>query len=125
MTINRDIDSLKNLHKKIVHFRDERDWSQFHTPKDLAISISIEASELLECFQWKSEKVVKEYLDSEKSKEIEEEIADVLIYLIGLSDVLGIDLIKTANDKLDKNASKYPASKAKGNAKKYTELAKE
>jgi len=116
-------DSLTNLHNKIVNFREERDWSQFHTPKDLAISISIEASELLECFQWKNEKAVKEYLDSEKSTEIDEEMADVLIYLIGLSDILGVDLIKAANDKLDKNAKKYPTEKAKGNAKKYTEFA--
>lgn len=114
-------DSIKKLQAKIINFREERDWKQFHTPKDLAISVSIEAAELLECFQWKDEKAVKEYLDSDKSSEIDEEMADILIYLIGLSDVLGVDLIKAANRKLDKNAKKYPAEKSKGSAKKYTE----
>lgn len=115
-------DSISSLSKKVINFRDERDWKQFHTPKDLAISISIEAAELLECFQWKNDKAVSDYLSSEKSLDVNEEMADVLIYLIGLADVLGIDLIKAANDKLNRNASKYPAEKAKGNAKKYTEL---
>lgn len=115
-------DSISSLSKKIINFRDERDWRQFHTPKDLAISISIEAAELLECFQWKNNEVINNYLSSEKSSEVDEEMADVLIYLIGLADVLGTDLIKVANAKLNKNASKYPAEKAKGNAKKYTEL---
>lgn len=113
---------LKDLQKKVVAFRDARDWKQFHTPKDLAISISIEASELLECFQWKSKEQVEEYIKSDKSIEIEEEMADILVYLLNLSDVLGIDLIKVANQKLDENDKKYPVSKSKGNAKKYTEL---
>lgn len=115
-------DSLLELHKKIINFRDERNWKQFHTPKDLAMSISIEAAELLECFQWKDEKAIKEYLSSDKSVGIGEEMADVLIYLIGLSDVLGVDLIKEADEKLDKNSKKYPVEKARGTAKKYTEL---
>jgi len=115
-------DSLYDLQKRVAKFREERDWKQFHTPKDLAISIAIESAELLECFQWKNEKVVSEYLKSEKSSEINEEMADILIYLVNLSDILGVDLIKAANDKFSKNATKYPAEKAKGNAKKYTEL---
>ncbi len=115
-------DSIKDLQNRVVQFRDDRDWKQFHTPKDLAISISIEAGELLECFQWKDEVSVKKYIDSEKSSEIREEMADVLMYLLNLSDVLGIDIIKEANKKIDRNSEKYPVEKAKGNAKKYTEL---
>ena len=117
--------NINDLQKRVVDFRDARDWKQFHTPKDLAMSIAIEAAELMECFQWKSKKQVEEYVNSDKSAEIDEEMADILIYLLNLSDVLNIDLIKVANKKLDKNSRKYPISKAKGNAKKYTELAKE
>jgi NTP pyrophosphatase (non-canonical NTP hydrolase) len=119
---SKSMSDLSELQKRVVAFRDARDWKQFHTPKDLAISIAIEAGELMECFQWKSKEQVEQYIDSDKSFEIEEEMADILVYLLNLSDVLGIDLIKVANKKLDKNEAKYPIDKSKGNHKKYTEL---
>jgi len=114
--------SIKDLQRKVAKFRDDRDWTQFHGPKDIAISIAIEAAELMECFQWKSSERLEEYLKSEKSKAINEEMADILIYLLNLSDVLGVDILSVAYKKLDKNAQKYPVEKARGNAKKYTEL---
>lgn len=96
-------------------FRDERDWEQFHNPKDLAIALSIESNELLEQFLWKS--------SSEASKEkLKEELADVFAYAFLLADKLEFDIEKIVLDKIAKNAKKYPVEKAKGNAKKYNEL---
>ena len=109
------------MKEKIRQFRDERDWKQFHNPKDLAISIAIEAGELLEEFQWKDKEGVENKVTQEKRK-VEDEMADIYIYLLEMSDVLGIDLIEAANRKMEKNAAKYPVEKAKGNSKKYTEL---
>lgn len=114
--------SIYNLQQKVVKFRNDRDWKQFHTPKDLAMSIAIEAAELMECFQWKDKVKLGEYLNSDKSLEINEEMADILIYLLNLCDVLEIDVVDAAYKKLAKNTAKYPIEKAKGNAKKYTEL---
>ncbi len=116
------MDKIEDLQQKVAKFRDDRDWQQFHNPKDLAIAISIEASELLECFRWKSIKEVEEFMKSEKSTSVEEEMADVLILLLNLADTTGIDVVKAANDKLDANNKKYPVEKSKGSAKKYTEL---
>lgn len=116
--------SIQSLQLKVAKFRDDRNWKQFHTPKDLAISIAIESAELMECFQWKNKEEIEKYLNSEKSEEINEEIADILIYLLNLSDVLGISLLDEAFKKLEKNNHKYPIEKAKGTAKKYTELEK-
>lgn len=104
--------------EEIIKFRDERNWNQFHTPKDLSISISIEANELLEIFQWKED---EEVLDKNK-KEIKEELADIMIYAIILSHELDIDLEKAIYDKLNKNSKKYPVDKAYGSNKKYDEL---
>ena len=104
--------------EKTLAFREERDWTQFHNPKDLAISISLEAAELLEVFQWSGQDVVVE----SKSEKIKEEIADVVIYCIYLADTLGLNLADVISSKLDENAKRYPAEKAKGNARKYTEL---
>ncbi len=103
---------------KILRFRDERDWKQFHTPKDLAISISLEAAELLEVFQWSGSDVS----DEGKKEKIKEELADVLIYCVHMADACGLDLDKIVSDKLDLNGEKYPAGKAKGRKEKYTEL---
>ena len=114
-------DRIETLKEKIRQFRDEREWKQFHNPKDLAISIAIEAGELLEEFQWKDSAGVESKVKQEKHK-IEDEMADIYIYLLEMSDVLGIDLIEAANRKMEKNAAKYPVEKAKGNSKKYTEL---
>lgn len=104
--------------ERVVRFRDDRNWRQFHTPKDLALSLSLEAAELLEVFQWSGTDVVCE----EKLPKIREELADVLSYCILMADVLGLDLDEIMNAKVDKNEAKYPVEKARGRAEKYTEL---
>ena len=102
----------------VTDFRDKRDWSQFHNPKDLAISLSLEASELLEIFQWSGVD-----LDcSDKLDRVREELADVLCYSILMADRLNLDLDEIIRDKMKKNAEKYPVSAAKGCKDKYTEL---
>ena len=101
--------------QRLRQFRDDRDWKQFHNPKDLAVALSIEASELLEAFLWKT----PEAADAEKVKE---ELADVLAYALLLSDAYGFDVQKIVLDKIERNEAKYPVDKAKGSAKKYTEL---
>lgn len=104
--------------EKALAFRDERDWAQFHNPKDLAISISLEASELLEVFQWSGSDLEV----PAKANRAREELADVAIYCIYMADALGIDLTSAVSDKLDANGRKYPADKVRGNARKCTEL---
>ncbi|EFY08997.1 nucleotide pyrophosphohydrolase [Erysipelothrix rhusiopathiae] len=101
----------------INKFRDERNWRQFHNEKDLAISISLEASELLELFQWKTADEGKEFVN-----EIKEELADVLIYAYMMADNMNLDIDEIISEKLTKNAKKYPISKSFGNKKKYDEL---
>ncbi|AYW50879.1 nucleotide pyrophosphohydrolase [Tetragenococcus halophilus] len=103
---------------KINQFRDDRNWRQFHNEKDLAISISLEASELLELFQWKSSSEVKE----NKLDRVREELADVLIYSYMMADNLDLDIDNIINEKLKQNEKKYPISKAKNKNNKYTEL---
>ena len=111
---------MKELINLINQFRDERDWRKFHNEKDLAISISLEASELLELFQWKqSEEVVEKSL-----KEIKEELADVFMYSFMLADNLNLDVEEIIKEKIDINAKKYPVELSKGNNKKYTDLEK-
>jgi NTP pyrophosphatase (non-canonical NTP hydrolase) len=113
-----DVDEINKLTDKVIGFRDERNWKQFHNPKDLAISLSLEASELLENFQWKnSEEAIKE-----KMENIEDELADVLIYAFLLADDLDLDIAKIVENKLQKNNEKYPVEKAYGVSNKYTEL---
>lgn len=112
---------LEDLTRQIVAFRDARDWKQFHSPKNLAASISIEAAELLECFQWSSDETIADDVEKRRG-EIEEEIADVLIYALLLAHDTGIDPAEAVRRKLSKNDAKYPAEKAKGNRAKYTEL---
>jgi NTP pyrophosphatase (non-canonical NTP hydrolase) len=106
---------LKNLEQLLVNFRDERDWKQFHNPKDLAVALSIEASELLESFLWK---------DAEEAKieKVKEELADVLAYALLLGHHYGLDLEEIVREKVKKNGEKYPVEKAKGSATKYNEL---
>lgn len=108
----------KELTKIITDFRDARDWKQFHNPKDLALSVSLEAAELLENFQWSADDL---YADDKKDK-IKEELADVLMYCFLMADVEGFDIEKIILDKLDKNNKKYPVELAKGSKAKYTEL---
>ncbi len=112
---------LKTLIKKIRKFNYERDWDQFHNYKDLAISLSLEAAEVLEHFQWKTEKEIEERINIRK-EEIADEQADVLIYLLQISDQLKLDIVKAGLNKLKKAAKKYPVEKSKGKHTKYTEL---
>ena len=100
--------------KRILKFTDDRDWDQFHTPANLAKSISIEANELLECFQWSD--------DGYDINEVKEELADVLIYCVDMLDKLGLDEDEIVNAKMDKNEAKYPAEKARGNSSKYNKF---
>ena len=102
----------------ILQFRDDRDWKQFHNPKDLAISISLEAAELLETFQWSGSDVLCE----NKKEKIQEELADVLNYCVLMADACGLDIDEIMRKKIKLNAEKYPVGKAKGNKAKYTEL---
>jgi len=113
-----EIISLTNL---ILNFRNERDWTQFHNPKDVALSLVLEASEVMEHFQWKSQEEIEEYVKTNK-QDIGEELADVLYWVLLLSHDLNIDIAKTLEQKMKKNAEKYPVDKAKGSHKKYTEL---
>lgn len=120
MTSSRD---LSELEQRVRAFRDERDWARFHTPKDLAISVSLEAAELLEHFQWKGEAEVAAHLADERHRrELSHEMADVLLLLLGLADVTGVDLYAAALDKLAVNAEKYPVARSRGNAVKYDRL---
>jgi dCTP diphosphatase len=109
------------LTNKIRQFRDERDWAQFHNHKDMALSLVLEATEVLEHFQWKSPEEVVDYGKTSKN-EISEELADVAIYLFELADNLGIDLSEAIENKLKRNTQKYPVEKAKGKHTKYTKL---
>ena len=117
------MDTLEQTIRKIKEFRDARDWMQFHSPKNLACSISIEANELLEHFQWTS--LDESAITPEKREAIAHEIADVGFYLIELADNLGINLIEAIAQKLAINEAKYPAERVRGSAKKYTEYPQE
>lgn len=112
---------LKSLTEKIVAFIEERDWQKWQKPKDLAISLSLEAAEVLEHFQWKNEEEVKKYLKKHK-EDLSDELADVFIYLLELARTTKINLVEAVEKKMIKNAIKYPVEKAKGNNKKYTEF---
>jgi len=103
---------------KILKFQKERDWKQFHSPKNLAISLSIEAAEILELFQWTKDNNLPE----DKRIELKEELADVYYYLLLLAYKSGIDIKKAFKDKMTLNEKRYPVDKAKGNSKKYNEL---
>lgn len=109
--MNKDLQEILN---KLIKFRDERNWKQFHTPENLAKSISIEANELLENYQWGSQNADLE--------NIKEEVADIFGYLLLLCESLEIDLIEVTNIKIQKNKEKYPVDKAYGNSKKYSKL---
>ena len=114
---------MDDLVKAVLAFRDRRDWRQFHNPKDLAISITLEAAELLEHFQWKTAEEVAALLASEESRRrVGQEMADVLILLISLADAVGLDLLEAAGAKLQENERKYPVDRSKGNATKYDKL---
>ena len=113
----RDLDELK---ERVRAFVAERDWERFHSPKNLAMALSVEASELVELFQWMTE-VESTALDGSQRRRVAEELADVLWFLVRLSDRLGIDLLEAAELKLAANAEKYPVDRVRGNSKKYTD----
>lgn len=112
---------IQSITRKLLKFREERNWQQFHNPKDLALSLVLEAAEVLEHFQWKSEREIQEYIKTHK-KEIGEELADVFNWVLTISYDLDIDIVKASEAKIRSNAKKYPIKKAKGTAKKYTDL---
>jgi NTP pyrophosphatase (non-canonical NTP hydrolase) len=109
---------MKDHLNEILKFQKDRDWKQFHSPKNLAISLSLEASEILELFQWSKDNQLPE----DKKQKLEEEIADVYYYLLLLAHENGVDIDAAFRNKMKKNAKKYPVDKAKGTSKKYTEL---
>lgn len=114
-------DSLRELAAQLDQFAAERDWHQFHSPKNLASALVVESAELLEHFQWITEEQSRSLTD-EKREAVSAEIADVLLYLVQLSTALGVDPIDAARAKLQLNALKYPVERARGNSKKYDEL---
>ena len=114
---------IKDLTEKIIKFRDERDWKQFHSPKDVAISLSIEAAEVLEHFKWKSNEEIEKYIKTDK-EEIGKELADVLNHILILAHDLDIDIdiVKATKEKTKENHEKYPVEKIKGRYVKYDKL---
>jgi len=115
--------TLDDLLRRVLAFRDEREWKPFHNPKDLAISVTLEAAELLEHFQWKTPAEVRAHLaDPGNHEEVGDEMADILCLLLSLSDAAGVDLHEAVVRKLGKAARKYPVEKCRGSARKYTEL---
>ena len=115
------MDSLQTLTKKIIDFRNKRDWKQFHNPKDVALSLVLEATEVLEHFQWKNGEDIDKYVETNK-EEISEELADVLYWVLLISNDLDIDIKKALERKIKINDKKYPVEKAKGKSTKYNKL---
>ena len=113
-------DSLIELRTRINTFVEERDWAQFHSPKNLAMAMIVEAGEVVEHFQWMTEQESLN-LNAETKEQVGQELSDTFVYLLRIAEVCGIDLIDSANKKIDLNAKKYPVEKAKGSNAKYTE----
>ena len=114
-------DPLRDLRDELRAFAAERDWDQFHSPRNLATALAVEAAELLEPFQWLSEEQGRD-LPPETRAAVEEELADVLLYLVRLADKLGVDLAAAARAKIARNGEKYPVEKARGSSRKYDAL---
>ena len=112
---------IKDLMEKIIKFRDERDWKQFHNPKDMALSLVLEAGEVMEHFQWKNKEEIEKYIKTNK-EEIGEELADVLYWVLLMSYDLKIDVLDALDKKIRKNEKNYPIEKAKGKHTKYNKL---
>lgn len=115
------MDDFDELGRKVRRFAKDRDWAQFHSPKNLSMALAVECAELMEHFQWLTEAQSRR-LGPRKKREVEKELADIQIYLIRLSQVLGVGLLAASESKLLENARKYPVAKARGSARKYTEL---
>jgi NTP pyrophosphatase (non-canonical NTP hydrolase) len=111
---------MNDLRDALRKFVAERDWDQFHSPKNLSMALSIEASELMEHFQWLTEEQSKQ-LAPEKLAQVQDELADVLVYLVRLADKLDVDLLAAAAAKIEKNEAKYPAAQVRGSMKKYSD----
>jgi len=114
------MDKLEQIKASLQKFADDRDWDQFHSPKNLSMALSVEASELVECFQWLTE-AQSQNLSPEQLSAVKDEMADVQIYLLRLATKLNVNMVEAVNQKIKKNALKYPIDKVKGSAKKYTE----
>ena len=115
--------TLADLTERLIAFRDARDWKQFHSLKNLILSVSLEAAELLELTQWKDDADIEARVDDPAFRaDLAQECADILIYLLLIGERAGVDLIQAASDKIEINAEKYPIEKARGNARKYTAL---
>jgi len=114
-------DSLIRLRDALRAFAAERDWDQFHSPKNLATALAVEAAELLEPFQWLTDEQSRD-LPAETRAAVEQELADVLLYLVRLADRLGVDLEQAAADKIARNGEKYPVDRSRGSSRKYTQL---
>mgnify|MGYP001612824570 CR=1 FL=1 len=112
---------LQQLTQAIIQFRDERDWKQFHKPKDVVISLMLEAAEVAELFQWKTDEEMAAMKSGEKQEDLADELSDVLAYLLQIAHDFDIDMKEAFLRKMEKSAKKYPVEKAKGNARKYTE----
>ncbi|MAW59326.1 MAG: nucleotide pyrophosphohydrolase [Planctomycetes bacterium] len=116
-------DTLQELQELVVRFRDERDWEQFHTPKDLVLGLQVEAAELAELFLWRaSEQTAEDFEQAEFRDRLQDELADVQTFLLYLAQAAGVDLAAAVRAKLKKNAAKYPVEKARGSARKYDQL---
>jgi NTP pyrophosphatase (non-canonical NTP hydrolase) len=113
-------ETLRALQQRVAAFAAARDWEPFHSPKNLAMALSVEAAELVEEFQWLTEEQSRA-LDAERRERVRLELADVFIYLLRIADKLGVDLVAAANDKIVLNEKKYPAGRVRGDARKYTE----
>jgi NTP pyrophosphatase (non-canonical NTP hydrolase) len=111
---------LQQISQRLLEFARERDWEQFHAPKNLAMALAVEAGEIMEHFQWLSEEQ-SEQLSADKRREVAYEVADVFIFTMRLSQRLGIDLAAVVDEKIKINEQKYPADKVRGSSKKYTE----
>jgi NTP pyrophosphatase (non-canonical NTP hydrolase) len=122
--VTRSGGELEQLRAIVRQFVDERDWDQFHTPKNLASALTVEAAELLEHFQWLRDGRVEE-LGADKLLEVRHEMADVLVYLVRLADKLDVDLLAAVQDKMVLNRAKYPADLVRGDARKYYEYKRE
>jgi dCTP diphosphatase len=113
-------DSLNQLRARVNTFVEERDWAQFHSPKNLAMAMIVEAGEVVEHFQWMTEQESKN-LNAETREQVGQELSDTFVYLLRIAEVCGVDLIEAANKKIDLNAKKYPVEKCKGSNAKYTD----
>jgi len=113
-------EALRLLQKRLAKFADERDWEQFHSPKNLAMALSVEASELVEQFQWLTEEQSRRP-DPERRARVRLEMADVFIYLLRLADQLGVELLSAAEEKMAINEQRYPAARVRGDARKHDE----